>query len=195
MRIIEVTLHWCMQSGRPETITLNWGNSNPIRRWVWDWLRPICICITFSLSFFPVMLLLSCGVPVYPPYYGSCVQIPILDISKDSNLSLGAKSDCKEWTCKMSSSGLLAGWLVLWLLLLIVVKSLTHIWLFATPWTVAHQAPPSMGFSRQEYWSGLSITDSKWHTNKPLVCYNNLIVKFFPSHKQVESTHSFHWTI
>ena len=27
--------------------------------------------------------------------------------------------------------------------------------LFATPWTVTHQAPPSMGFSRQEYWSGL----------------------------------------
>ena len=26
---------------------------------------------------------------------------------------------------------------------------------FATPWTVAHQAPPSMGFSRQEYWNGL----------------------------------------
>ena len=35
------------------------------------------------------------------------------------------------------------------------VKSLSHIRLFATPWTVAHQAPPSMGFSRQEYWSGL----------------------------------------
>ena len=34
------------------------------------------------------------------------------------------------------------------------VKSLSHVWLFATPWTVAHQAPPSMGFSRQEYWSG-----------------------------------------
>ena len=28
---------------------------------------------------------------------------------------------------------------------------------FATPWTVAYQAPPSMGFSRQEYWSGLSF--------------------------------------
>ena len=27
----------------------------------------------------------------------------------------------------------------------------------ATPWTAAHQAPPSMGFSRQEYWSGLSL--------------------------------------
>ena len=35
------------------------------------------------------------------------------------------------------------------------VKSLSRVWLFATPGTVAHQAPPSMGFSRQEYWSGL----------------------------------------
>ena len=31
----------------------------------------------------------------------------------------------------------------------------SHIWLFVTPWTVAHQDPLSMGFSRQEYWSGL----------------------------------------
>ena len=35
------------------------------------------------------------------------------------------------------------------------VKSLSRFWLFATPWTVAYQASPSMGFSRQEYWSGL----------------------------------------
>ena len=35
------------------------------------------------------------------------------------------------------------------------VKLLSHVWLFATPWTVAHQAPQSMEFSRQEYWSGL----------------------------------------
>ena len=35
------------------------------------------------------------------------------------------------------------------------VKSLSHVRLFVTPWTVAYQAPPSMGFSRQEYWSGL----------------------------------------
>ena len=35
------------------------------------------------------------------------------------------------------------------------MKSLSHVQLFATPWAVAHQAPPSMGFSRQEYWSGL----------------------------------------
>ena len=35
------------------------------------------------------------------------------------------------------------------------VKSLSRARLLATPWTAAYQAPPSMGFSRQEYWSGL----------------------------------------
>ena len=35
------------------------------------------------------------------------------------------------------------------------VKSLNWVWLFVTPWTVAHQVPWSMGFSRHEYWSGL----------------------------------------
>ena len=34
-------------------------------------------------------------------------------------------------------------------------QSLSHVRLFVTPWTAAHQAPPSMGFSRQGYWSGL----------------------------------------
>ena len=36
-----------------------------------------------------------------------------------------------------------------------LVQLLSRVWLFATPWTVAYQASPSMGFSRQEYWSGL----------------------------------------
>ena len=36
-------------------------------------------------------------------------------------------------------------------------KSLSHVWLLATPWTAAYQAPPSMGLSRQEYWSGVSL--------------------------------------
>ena len=39
--------------------------------------------------------------------------------------------------------------------LVVVVKLLSHVQLFATPRTVACQAPPFMGFSRQEYWSGL----------------------------------------
>ena len=35
------------------------------------------------------------------------------------------------------------------------MKSLSRVQLFETPWTIAYQAPPSMEFSRQEYWSGL----------------------------------------
>ena len=38
-----------------------------------------------------------------------------------------------------------------------IVKSLSRVRLFVTLWTVAHQATPSMGFSRQEYWSGLPV--------------------------------------
>ena len=37
------------------------------------------------------------------------------------------------------------------------VKSLNHVRLLATPWTAAYQAPPPMGFSRQEYWSGVPL--------------------------------------
>ena len=37
------------------------------------------------------------------------------------------------------------------------VKSLSRVRFFATPWTAAYQAPPSMGFSRQEYWSGVPL--------------------------------------
>ena len=38
------------------------------------------------------------------------------------------------------------------------VKSLSRVQLFMAPWTAAYQAPPSMGFSRQEYWSGVPLT-------------------------------------
>ena len=37
------------------------------------------------------------------------------------------------------------------------VKSFSHVWLLVTPWTAAYQAPPSMGFSRQEYWSRVPL--------------------------------------
>ena len=37
------------------------------------------------------------------------------------------------------------------------VKLLSRVWLFVTPWTAAYQAPPSMGFSRQEYWSRVPL--------------------------------------
>ena len=40
-------------------------------------------------------------------------------------------------------------------------KSFSHARLFSTPWTAAHQAPPSMGLYRQEYWSGLPLPSPK----------------------------------
>ena len=51
---------------------------------------------------------------------------------------------------------------ILLLNLKVKVKSLSRVQLFATPWTAAHQAPLSMRFSRQEYWSGVPESSSLW---------------------------------
>ena len=49
------------------------------------------------------------------------------------------------------------------------VKLLSRVWLLATPWTAAYQAPLSMGFSRQEYWSGLPLpSPNMWYSYKIL---------------------------
>ena len=52
------------------------------------------------------------------------------------------------------------------------VKSLSRVWLLATPWTAAYQAPLSMGFSRQEYWSGVPLPrfNQKDHNFMTTVC-------------------------
>ena len=54
------------------------------------------------------------------------------------------------------------------------VKSLSPVWLLENPRTVAYQAPPSMGFSRQEYWCGLPFSTQflfiQWYSSKSLLC-------------------------
>ena len=52
--------------------------------------------------------------------------------------------------------------------------SLSHVRLFATPWTAAYQAPPSVGFSRQEYWSGVP-------SPSPITFHNLDIIILFES--------------
>ena len=47
-------------------------------------------------------------------------------------------------------------------------KSLSRVPVLATPWTAAFQAPPSMGFSRQEYWSGVPLPSPEFIASKPL---------------------------
>ena len=56
------------------------------------------------------------------------------------------------------------------------VKSLSRVRLLATPWTAAYQAPPSMGFSRQEYWSGWPLPSPTYihihrHTHTHIYIY------------------------
>ena len=55
-------------------------------------------------------------------------------------------------------------------LLLLLLSRFSHVWLLATPWTAAHQAPLSTGFSRQEYWSGVPVpSPSGWVDSDPFV--------------------------
>ena len=59
--------------------------------------------------------------------------------------------------------------------------------LFATPWTAAHQAPLSMGLSRQEYWSGLPFSSPKEAQQRTKKKLKNK-KKFFKSIRDSEST-------
>ena len=83
-------------------------------------------------------LLQSCPT-LCDPIDGSPLGSPVPGILQARTLEWVAISFTKAWTWKVK------------------VKSLSRVWLFATPWTVACQAPPSMGVSRQEYWSGLPL--------------------------------------
>ena len=51
-------------------------------------------------------------------------------------------------------------------LLLLLLSRLSRVQLCATPWTAAHQAPPSLGFSRQEHWSGLPFPSPMHESGK-----------------------------
>ena len=71
---------------------------------------------------------------------------------EDNNGKWGRKVSRNKWRQYEEEKMCLQVWLLAkWS----EVKWLSHVQLFATPWTVAYYAPLSMGFSRQEYWSGL----------------------------------------
>ena len=108
------------------------------------------------------------------------------------SVSLLCLPERKHWAapsllCLFSSSSLLC-----------VLSCFSHVWLFATPWTVAPQAPPSMEFSRQEYWSGLPCSPSGELPDpgiEPrLLCLPALAGKFFTTIATWEAPHSPHLT-
>ena len=80
-------------------------------------------------------LLQSCPTPC-DPIDGSPPGSAVPGILQARTLELVAISFSNTWKWKVK------------------VKSLSRVWLLATPWTAAYRAPPSTGFSRQEYWSG-----------------------------------------
>ena len=83
-------------------------------------------------------LLQSCSILCYP-IDGSPPGSPVPGILQARTLEWVAISFSNAWKWKVK------------------VKSLSRVQLLESPWTVAHQAPPSMGFSRQEYWSGVPL--------------------------------------
>ena len=67
------------------------------------------------------------------------------------------------------------------LLLLLLLSRFSHVRLLATPWTAAYQAPPSMGFSRQEYWSGARFANIEKMLVKLLNCFHNRLLNIPPN--------------
>ena len=63
------------------------------------------------------------------------------------------------------------------------VKSLSRVWLLVTPWTTAHQAPPSMGFFRQEYWSGVPLPSLVYMYRYIIICKTTRWSGYFPHFK------------
>ena len=105
---------------------------------------------TFIFSQWCCILLLSLqSCPTLcEPIDGSPPGYPVSGILQARTLEWVAISFSNAWKWKVK----------------VKVKSLSHARLFSTPWTAAYQAPPSMGFSRQEYWSGVPLPS-------PLLCY------------------------
>ena len=89
-----------------------------------------CCCCCKSLQSCPTLC---------DPIDGSPLGSPVSGILQARTLEWVANSFSNAWKWKVK------------------VKSLSHVWLLATPWTAAHQALPSMEFSRQDYWSGVPL--------------------------------------
>ena len=113
--------------------------------------------LELSLPFLLLLLLSRFSrVQLCDPIDGSPPGSSVPGILQARTLEWGAISFSNAWKWKVK------------------VKSLSRAQLLATQWTVAHQAPPSMGFSRQEYWSGLPLSfllHSKCYSKYFLNCW------------------------
>ena len=100
--------------------------------------KSMCVCVCVCVYIYIAKLLQSC-LTLCDPIDSSPPGSPVPGILQARTLEWVAISFSNAWKWKVKG------------------KLLSHVWLFATPWTAAYQAPPSMGFSRQEYWSGVPL--------------------------------------
>ena len=115
---------------------------------VWRLLKKLKLKLTYDTAILLLGINANCNCnckslqlcpTLWDPTDGSPPGSPIPRILKARTLEWGAVSFSNAWKWKVK------------------VKSLSRVRLPATSWTAAHQAPPSMGFSRQEYWSGVPL--------------------------------------
>ena len=125
------------------------------------WYTVVCIFVYMGtyLAAATAKSLQSCPTLCDPIDGGSPLGCPVPGILQARTLEWVTISFSNAWKWKVK------------------VKSLSRVRLLATPWTAAYQAPPSMGFSRQEYWSGMPLPslrkDSGMNENE-YTTYQNL---------------------
>ena len=121
-----------------------------------DQLQICCFYICFAAAKSLQSCLTFCD-----PMDGSPIGSPVPGILQARTLEWVAISFSNAWKWKVK------------------VKSLSHVQLFAIPWTAARQAPPSMGFSRQEYWSGVPLTRTYVYLGQNMVMKSIDLKKIF----------------
>ena len=104
-----------------------------------SWLKFLLMTLLILLAAAAAAKSLQSCLTLCDPIDGSQPGSPVPGILQARTLEWVAISFSNAWKWKVK------------------VKFLSRVWLFATPWTAAYQAPPSMGFSRQEYWSGVPL--------------------------------------
>ena len=115
---------------------------------IYEWIKKIWYIYTMEYAAAAAKLLQSCPT-LCDPIDGSPPGSPVPGILQTRTLAWVAISFSNAWKWKVK------------------VKSLSHVRLLAAPWAAAFQAPPSMGFSRQEYWSGLPLPSLQWNMTQP----------------------------